>query len=726
MATNAPIPGGSSEIPPVTPSRPIIPETPSEISASSNSLQPPPSSSDTDRIYIPSYSRWFSWNEINECEVRSLPEFFDSRSSSKNPRVYLYLRNSIIKQYRDEHPNKINFTDVRRTLVGDVVSIRRVFDFVDSWGLINYSSSASAKPLKWDDKEAVASEPPSTVKESAKRICNGCKSVCSVACFASEKYELTLCARCYVRGNYRVGINSSEFKRVELSEESKTGWSEKETLLLLEAVMHYGDDWKKVASHVTGRTEKDCVSQFVKLPFGEQFAKDSDSEDALETFDQIKGSADHESEGRVKDGSSSPDNKRMKLTPLADASNPIMAQAAFLSALAGTKVAEAAARAAVTALSDIDHEAGKNAVSAKRASFFCLFDSDRTMSGSETGLTAANREPMPFTMSLHHQQHNQPPPPPQPQQNSQNMQLSFTGADRTAVYKPMSSDSSPQQQYQHNSETGLNMNVPVMGGEQRVKKRRGRPRKYEPGSGEASLGFVPGPPSYTVSQPSGGDGGGGGASPTVKRMRGRPSGSSNRPKLQALGSTGVGFTPHVLTVNTGEDVSSKIMAFSQNGPRAVCVLSANGAISNVTLRQAATSGGTVTYEGRFEILSLSGSFLLLENNGHRSRTGGLSVSLSAPDGNVLGGCVAGLLIAASPVQIVVGSFIPDGQKEHVGHMELASPALPRVTPSHVLTTPNSQQARGGMSESSCGGHGSPLQQTAGGPYNNNNLSMPWK
>ncbi|KAF3577758.1 hypothetical protein DY000_02035164 [Brassica cretica] len=318
MATNAPIPGGSGEIPPITPSRPIIPEAPSEISASSNSLQPPPSSSDTYRIYIPSYSRWFSWNEINECEVRSLPELFDSRSSSKNPRVYLYLRNSIIKQYRDEHPNKISFTDVRRTLVGDVVSIRRVFDFLDSWGLINYSSSASAKPLKWDDKEAVASEPPSTVKESAKRI-------------------------------------------FELSEESKTGWSEKETLLLLEAVMHYGDDWKKVASHVTGRTEKDCVSQFVKLPFGEQFAKDSDSEDALETFNQIKGSADPESEGRVKDGSSSPDNKRMKLTPLADASNPIMAQAAFLSALAGTKVAEAAARAAVTALSDIDHEAGKNA-----------------------------------------------------------------------------------------------------------------------------------------------------------------------------------------------------------------------------------------------------------------------------------------------------------------------------------------------------------------------------
>lgn len=48
-----------------------------------------------------------------------------------------------------------------------------------------------------------------------------------------------------------------------------------------------------------------------------------------------------------------------------------------------------------------------------------------------------------------------------------------------------------------------------------------------------------------------------------------------------------------------QDVSSKIMAFSQNGPRTVCILSANGAVSNVTLRQAATSGGTATYEVLF-------------------------------------------------------------------------------------------------------------------------------
>lgn len=45
-----------------------------------------------------------------------------------------------------------------------------------------------------------------------------------------------------------------------------------------------------------------------------------------------------------------------------------------------------------------------------------------------------------------------------------------------------------------------------------------------------------------------------------------------------------------------QDIASKIMAFSQQGPRTICILSANGAICNVTLRQPAMSGGTVTYE----------------------------------------------------------------------------------------------------------------------------------
>ncbi|KAF3782816.1 AT-hook motif nuclear-localized protein 1 [Nymphaea thermarum] len=71
---------------------------------------------------------------------------------------------------------------------------------------------------------------------------------------------------------------------------------------------------------------------------------------------------------------------------------------------------------------------------------------------------------------------------------------------------------------------------------------------------------------------------------------------------------------------------------------------------------------SVSTPGRFEILCLSGSYLLSEDGGTRSRTGGLSVSLASPDGRVVGGGVAGLLIAASPVQVIVGSFTYGGRK----------------------------------------------------------------
>ena len=137
------------------------------------------------------------------------------------------------------------------------------------------------------------------------------------------QYDLVLCARCYVRGNYRVGVSSTEFRRVEISEQVKTDWTDKETLLLLEAVMHYGDDWKRVAEHVGGRTEKECVARFIKLPFGEQFVEPADQD--------VEDCASYQIKGRTNgDSGIEPPAKRQHLTPLADASNPIMAQVFLL------------------------------------------------------------------------------------------------------------------------------------------------------------------------------------------------------------------------------------------------------------------------------------------------------------------------------------------------------------------------------------------------------------
>nr|XP_027091421.1 SWI/SNF complex subunit SWI3B [Coffea arabica] len=368
----------NNKSPPKPPIKPAEPPTPT----TTTTLQPfgsSPNTADSDFISIPSYSRWFSWDNIHQCELRFLPEFFDGRSASKNPKTYKYYRNAIIQRFRDNPSStptkKITFTEVRKTIVGDVGSIRRVFDFLEAWGLINYSPSSSSsssnkaaaapQQLSHNDnkdssssatKSAAAPPPPpppdappsasadnSTTAAAAggpkKRLCSACKSPCTISCFTSDKHNLTLCARCYVSNNFRVGISSTDFRRVEISDVVKTDWTDKETLHLLEAIMHYGDDWKKVAEHVGGgRSDKDCVARFLKLPFGEQFVGAPESSEMVDNQLTSRGSSFQ--------------NKRMRLSPLADASNPILAQAAFLSALAGVEVAEVAAHAAVTALSD--------------------------------------------------------------------------------------------------------------------------------------------------------------------------------------------------------------------------------------------------------------------------------------------------------------------------------------------------------------------------------------
>ncbi|CAA3000850.1 SWI SNF complex subunit SWI3B [Olea europaea subsp. europaea] len=264
-------------------------------STATGRTHPVPPFSDADVIHIPSYSRWFSWNRIHECEFKFVPEFFDGRSPSKNPGVYKYYRNASLGDFEKTPPRKLPSL--------------RIFDFLEAWGLINYTGSSKPQ-LKWEEESKVVmplvAVAPVTVSKS--KPCSNCKGICSFACFASDKHDMRLCASCNVRGNYR---ESLEFKRVEISEEAKTDWTDKETLQLLEAIMHYGDDWKKVAVHVGGRSEKQCVTHFVNFPFGEQFDGPSESSE----LDAALSSQDL-----------SRPTKRMCLTPLSDFSNPIMAQ----------------------------------------------------------------------------------------------------------------------------------------------------------------------------------------------------------------------------------------------------------------------------------------------------------------------------------------------------------------------------------------------------------------
>ncbi|CAL0324184.1 unnamed protein product [Lupinus luteus] len=203
--------------------------------------------------------------------------------------------------------------------------------------------------------------------------------------------------------------------------------------------------------------------------------------------------------------------------------------------------------------------------------------------------------------------------------------------------------------------THVNSNNNILASEEKVKRKRGRPRKYDAnGSVLSSTSSMPSSDDHAIGSSS-------------KRSRGRPRGSTNKHIITStLGETSGGsFKPHVMTVNKGEDVVSKIIAFSQKKvPKAaVSVISATGAVSSVLIRNTNHSTHTLRREGCFEVVSLSGSYTFVPDGVSLSKMGMFTVLLSEPDGHLFGGIIEGSMIAATPIQLIVASFKQKASKK---------------------------------------------------------------
>ncbi|THU66470.1 hypothetical protein C4D60_Mb05t14480 [Musa balbisiana] len=140
-----------------------------------------------------------------------------------------------------------------------------------------------------------------------------------------------------------------------------------------------------------------------------------------------------------------------------------------------------------------------------------------------------------------------------------------------------------------------------------------------------------------------------------RRPRGRPPGSKNKPKPPVIITQESANTlrAHILEVGAGCDVFDCIATYARRRQRGVCVLSGSGIVTNVTLHQPSVSGGVVNLQGRFEILSLSGSFLPPPAPPGATS---LTIFLAGGQGQVVGGNVAGTLFAAGPVLVITASF----------------------------------------------------------------------
>jgi len=88
--------------------------------------------------------------------------------------------------------------------------------------------------------------------------------------------------RVAVNKNNRLFLNSFTFRYAKkpglLRNKTAAGmtrdWTEQETLLLLEGLEMYKDDWNKVCEHVGTRTQDECILHFLRLPIEDPYLED--------------------------------------------------------------------------------------------------------------------------------------------------------------------------------------------------------------------------------------------------------------------------------------------------------------------------------------------------------------------------------------------------------------------------------------------------------------------
>ncbi|KAK9080400.1 hypothetical protein SSX86_000158 [Deinandra increscens subsp. villosa] len=148
----------------------------------------------------------------------------------------------------------------------------------------------------------------------------------------------------------------------------------------------------------------------------------------------------------------------------------------------------------------------------------------------------------------------------------------------------------------------------------------------------------------------------------ARKPRGRPAGSKNKPKPPIIITRESPNTlrAHAMEVSPGCDIGESLATFARRKQQGIWVLSATGFVTNVMLRQPTLSsagpgsGPVVTLHGRFEILSLVGS--VLPPPAPPGVTG-LAIYLVGPQGQVVGGAIAGPLLTSGPVVIMAATFM---------------------------------------------------------------------
>ncbi|XP_037310652.2 SWI/SNF complex subunit SMARCC1 isoform X1 [Pungitius pungitius] len=282
----------------------------------------------THHIIIPSYGAWFDYNCIHEIERRALPEFFNGKNKSKTPEIYLAYRNFMIDTYRLNPQEYLTSTSCRRNLTGDVCAIMRVHAFLEQWGLVNYQVDSESRPLPMGPPPTphftVLADTPSGLMPLNHRP-PPIPPQQPMPNFADKVKDKSIDLQNF-------GLRSDLYNKKNLKGKtvnSTRDWTEQETLLLLEALEMFKDDWNKVSEHIGSRTQDECILHFLRLPIEDPYMESTEASLGPLAYQPI---------------------------PFSQSGNPVMSTVAFLASVVDPRVASAAARAALEEFSRVREE----------------------------------------------------------------------------------------------------------------------------------------------------------------------------------------------------------------------------------------------------------------------------------------------------------------------------------------------------------------------------------
>lgn len=397
---------------------------------------------------VPNHAGWFSWTKIHPLEEKTLPSFFSGKSESRTPEIYMEIRNWIMKKFHANPSTNIEFKDLSEIPAGELDARQEVMEFLEYWGLINYhpfpkddlttvsvtgdackdgkaeslveslfrfesdQSCVPVIPRKCETTPSVSSGlfPESAIAEELVKSegveyhCNSCSADCSRKRYHCQKQaDFDLCTECFNNGKFGSDMSPSDFIVMEPAEAggaSGGNWTDQETLLLLEALELFKENWNEIAEHVATKTKAQCILHFVQMPIEDTFLDSCDeidntskgNSDAVPTNDGTSAPKDGpetaESKDNAKDNdpSSSPmENSKPEDTDgstvreagenfvvkalteafeivgslpspgerlsFAEAGNPVMTLVAFLVRLLEPNVATASARGSLKSIS---------------------------------------------------------------------------------------------------------------------------------------------------------------------------------------------------------------------------------------------------------------------------------------------------------------------------------------------------------------------------------------